>query len=249
MTRSSEVPPAMIAQFWSSLSRLGWNSAGMAMSRIQLLGDVSIDSYQVNASTLAGIYGLRNDLLSTEPWRTVDLQRFAEALTQEGRELVRFFSVTLGDWRFLCVVSDDLIRPVGLTAVRGGRNSSTITSGAVGRVPVTRALELCANLAGEDWKSAGISFHHLQRCSEPEVPVWLATPSTLSVNLKRASMDSRNQGGSHCDVERFVRVMESTKEEAVKVFHTFGSDGWQVSCALSADLSRALASMGLHRRT
>ncbi|MGP3633504.1 hypothetical protein ACTU45_09060 [Streptomyces sp. 24-1644] len=231
------------------LALQGWESARLALAEIEESGLASIVLNWVKVDSMAGIYGLRREMLSDEAHRTVDLDRFVRVLAGQNDEFICFFSVNLTEWRFLCALSPALV-PIGSTAVRGrGEEPEAVQMGAVGEISSNHARSLCTELLSRGWNSAEIAVQAMDEQSPATLSIWIANPQTLADHYGRlANQEGGVRAAQGQDVERFTEVMGGQRQgHHIRIFHIFDGYGWQITCAISNDLTKPFGSVGIRR--
>ncbi|WP_234542266.1 hypothetical protein [Streptomyces shenzhenensis] len=232
-----------------ALAQSGWESAQSAADGLeQSITPVKLS--RVKTASMAGIYSLRLTQDSGLLDRTIDLERFIQVLQDSNEQFIKFYSVSTNKGRTLVTVSDDLERPLAITAVKGTpTDPSSVASGAVGFLKGSRALEICETLITADWESACIAAESLTISTSQDIPLWLATPQTLGRHYADRATHDENSSRMGIDMERFSQVMASLAPDAmIRIFHVFDAYGWQTTVAVSDDLAEALGCVAIKRR-
>ncbi|MGY0056061.1 hypothetical protein ACWY4P_05810 [Streptomyces sp. LZ34] len=238
------IPSSAAQQACAQLARRGWESARLALEELARRSAEPVSAPRVGAATMAGVYALRSELMSGEPGRTVELERFADELARCGEDVVRFFSVDRGDWTVLCVISDDLARGVAATAVRGGGRPGR--SAAEGELSAAAAGGFCEELLADGWSSAELGVQGLAERPSGSVPLWLGSAAALVGNYRARAEEYARMSSPRptYDLERFVDTLTEHGEGRVRFFSVDRVD-WTFLCVVAGDLSRALAATAI----
>lgn len=245
----AEISAGRIEALCRQLAEQGWDSSRHALEDLQGADLRSAKAYRVAAASVAGVYELRRDALSSSPERTKDLDRFAREARAQEVEFVRLFRLGLADSLFLCMVTEDASQAIASTSVTGtGVDPASQAVGAVGEISIGDAIGFCHELARGGWESAAVISDALTESDSQVVPVWLASAEALAHEYEERAAETRSPDRPTMDMERLSQALRRTVEsQPLKVFHVFDAYGWHGMCVLSGDQTQAIGAIAMKR--